>query len=249
MITCCTTQADNFSAIANRVTSLLNYSTCSAFKISAFRAQQVIMVCQPLPKSNPMQSICPGLTARYGHNPSGKEAARLCSLRSTVRPSRYLQPVAHKFIPDAKLLCVPLVHCSKNRQYQHNAAFEPIHFSVISTTSSGKVSHLDHNPLKISCYSRPRYVPLHYISHPPNLGCSISFATLRSPSIKATSMRYSPLPLPFAGTGEYIAASASIEQVFQLLVKGQPAERNGLRLAPLCFLSHPVSSCHLLHAS
>ena len=30
-------------------------------------------------------------------------------------------------------------------------------------------------------------------------------ATLRSPSIKATSMRYPPIPLPFAGTGEYIA--------------------------------------------
>ena len=57
-------------------------------------------------------------------------------------------------------------------------------------------------------------------------------ATLRSPSIKATSMRYSPIPLPFAGTGEYIAASASFEQVCQLLVKGQPAERTGRRLAP-----------------
>jgi len=72
---------------------------------------------------------------------------------------------------------------------------------------------------------------------------------LRSPSIKATSMRYSPVPLPFADTGEYIVASASFEQVCQLLVKGQPAERNGRRLAPLCFLSHPASSCHLLHAS
>jgi len=55
---------------------------------------------------------------------------------------------------------------------------------------------------------------------------------LRSPSIKATSMRYSPLPLPFAGTGEYIAASASFEQVCQLPVKSQPAEIKGRRLAP-----------------
>jgi hypothetical protein len=55
---------------------------------------------------------------------------------------------------------------------------------------------------------------------------------LLSPSIKVTFMRYSPIPLPFAGTGEYIAASASFEQACQLLVKSQPAERNGRRLAP-----------------
>ena len=41
------------------------------------------------PKGNPMQSISPGLTARYGHNASGKEADRPCSLRSNVRPFRY----------------------------------------------------------------------------------------------------------------------------------------------------------------
>ena len=47
---------------------------------------------------------------------------------------------------------------------------------------------------------------------------------------------------------EYIAFK-QFEQVCQLLVKGQPAERTGRRLASLCFLSLPACSCHLLHAS
>jgi len=37
-------------------------------------------------------------------------------------------------------------------------------------------------------------------------------------------------PLPFAGTGEYIAASASFEQFGQLPAKSQPAERNDHRV-------------------
>jgi hypothetical protein len=35
----------------------------------------------------------------------------------------------------------------------------------------------------------------------------------------------------------------------QLSTISQPAGRNGRRLAPLSFLSHPASICHLLHAS
>ena len=58
-------------------------------------------------------------------------------------------------------------------------------------------------------------------------------------------MRYSPFPLPFAGTGEYIAVSASFEQVCQLPVKSQPAERNGRRLAPQCFsVIQPASATY-----
>jgi len=113
------------------------------------------------PKGNPMQSICPGLTALYVSSASSKEAALAAvhSAQPCARPA-ICNRLPYKSIPDAKLLCVPLVLCSKNRKYQHNAAPGTIHFSVVSTTSGGKVSHLGHNTLKVSCYYRPRYVPL-----------------------------------------------------------------------------------------
>ncbi len=55
-------------------------------------------------------------------------------------------------------------------------------------------------------------------------------------------MSYSPIPLPFAGTGEYIAASASFEQVCQLPVKANQRKE----MAAGWLLSVSQSSSQLL---